>query len=174
VGAWAPRHVGFPVSPRLLRIWRNPELTGFCRARWRTPLQRFIREKTTASGSRELSRMPVWVVLDPQLSSDVKSKDTRPILGHDSVIIIIIIIIILVLVHCYFREVAAADNTHKQWRSRTTYSWMLSFLPIIMHQQTTGLSYYSISTNYILHSFGRRCVMASSSCIHGIAIRLHH
>jgi hypothetical protein len=45
VGAWAPRHVGFPVSPRLLRIWRNPELTGFCRARWRTPLERFIREK---------------------------------------------------------------------------------------------------------------------------------
>jgi hypothetical protein len=39
--SWAPRHVGFPVSARLLRIWRNPELTGFCRARWRTPLQRF-------------------------------------------------------------------------------------------------------------------------------------
>jgi hypothetical protein len=62
VGAWAPRHISFPVSPRLLRIWRNPEFTGFCRAHWRTSLQLSIRQKATTSVSRALSRMPVRVV----------------------------------------------------------------------------------------------------------------
>jgi hypothetical protein len=63
VGARAPCHLAFLVSPRILWIPRNREATGFSRAPAGTPLQASKCEKPPAGGDRRILAAPVRVVL---------------------------------------------------------------------------------------------------------------
>jgi hypothetical protein len=53
-----------------LWIQRNGGATRFWRCSCSCPLRRPFRDKVTPCGSRDFSRTPVWVVLDPCLTED--------------------------------------------------------------------------------------------------------